>query len=592
MSESVRITTITFNRFKALKKHQLELDHLNILVGPNNCGKSTLIGAIRALQAGLRVARSRSPERISAPLGRGFGYRISESSLPISLENVHTDYGQEDSSVTFQLSNRNKLHLLFPADGGCLLVPDAPGVLIRSTSQFKQHFPVELTVVPVLGPVEHREVRRERDTVVAGLGTHRASRHFRSYWYHFQEGFEEFGALVKRTWPGMEIQKPEITDFATGELSMFCLEGRMTRELYWAGFGFQVWCQLLTHVSRAAGASLVVVDEPEVYLHPDIQRQLIGILRSLGPDVLIATHSTEIMAEAEPGDIVLVDKQKPTLERLRDIRGVQRAMDAVGSVQNITLTALARNRRLLFVEGDGDFRLLRRVANRLGLVDLASGLGITPLESGGFGSWRRVTVLAEGIGQALGTELAIGAIYDRDYFCQEEIDEVEKTLSGSLRLAHVHRRKEIENYLLIPPALDRAIARAAADRAKRGIPVSADLPLAAVLLEEITEPMRDEVQSQLIARRTSHLRSTGRDVAALTRETLAAFAPRWSKLSTRLELVPGKEVLKLFRERVQQLCGLSITEARIVDSMRRDEVPPDLSALLNEIEAFRSAEVQ
>jgi len=36
----------------------------------------------------------------------------------------------------------------------------------------------------------------------------------------------------------------------------------------WVGFGYQIWCQLLTHLSRAAEDSLVVVDEPEVYLHP------------------------------------------------------------------------------------------------------------------------------------------------------------------------------------------------------------------------------------------------------------------------------------------------------------------------------------
>ena len=244
----------------------------------------------------------------------------------------------------------------------------------------------------------------------------------------------------------MEIQKPEIADITTGELSMFCLEDRMTRELYWAGFGFQVWSQLLTHLSRATQSSLLVIDEPEVYLHPDVQRKLIGIMRELGPDVLIATHSTEIIAEAEPGDIVLVDKHRPTLERLRDIHGVQRAIDTLGSVQNVTLTALARNRRVLFVEGDGDFRLLRRLARRLGLGELSAGVGITPLESGGFGSWRRITTLAESIGQALGTELAIGAIYDRDYFCAEEIDEVEKALSKNLRLAHDKRK----DYLLIP----------------------------------------------------------------------------------------------------------------------------------------------
>ena len=107
----------------------------------------------------------------------------------------------------------------------------AQGADVMTAAAFKRNFP-SLTVVPVLGPVEHRESRRERETVVAGLSTHRASRHFRSYWYYFRDRFEEFSQLVSATWPGMEIGAPEL-DRASNELSMFCLEERLTRELYW-----------------------------------------------------------------------------------------------------------------------------------------------------------------------------------------------------------------------------------------------------------------------------------------------------------------------------------------------------------------------
>jgi energy-coupling factor transporter ATP-binding protein EcfA2 len=345
----------------------------------------------------------------------------------------------------------------------------------------------------------------------------------------------------------------------------------------------------LTHLCRAHDTQLVVVDEPEIYLHPDVQRQLIGILRDLGPDVLLATHATEIMAEADPSEIVLIDKHRHSAERLKDVAGVQRAMDSVGSVQNITLTALARNRRVLFLEGDDDFRLLRRFARRLGFNELAAGFGITSLESGGFGSWQRITTLADGIGQALGTPLMIGAVYDRDYFCPEEIAAVTETLSRHLRLAHVHQRKEIENYLL-PDALDRAIARAVADRASRTGIAFGDVPKAAGLLQEITDSLRDEVQSQFIARRTTYLRSSGKDVADLTRETLAWFTPQWGDLSLRLQIVPGKEVLRVLREKVQALLNVSISDARIVDAFHRHEIPPDLEELIRGIERFRTSQ--
>ena len=393
LEKPTRITSIHFREFKAFSRYSLSLEHVNILVGPNNSGKSTILGAFRVLAIALKQARSKRPERVDTSEGSQAGYKLSEVALPMSLENVHTDYAPTDSIVTFQLSNKNKLHLLFPATEGCFLIPETAWGPVHSPSSFKRAFPIDVAVVPVLGPVEHCEKRRERDTVVAGISTHRASRHSRSYWHYFPDGFEHFAAMIRATWPGMDIQRPEVVDQLTNELAMFCLEDRMTRELYWAGFGFQIWCQLLTHVSRAKVSTVLVVDEPEICLHPDVQRQLLGILRETGPDILLATHSTEIIAEADPSEILVIDKAQHAASRLTDVSGVQKALDAIGSIQNITLTARARNRRVVFVEGDDDFRLLRRFARKLGFEELGAGMGLTSLESGGFGSWQRVMTL-------------------------------------------------------------------------------------------------------------------------------------------------------------------------------------------------------
>src|SRR5262249_36062523 len=150
------------------------------------------IGAFRALDSAIKIARSRPPARVFFGDSSEIGYRVPEASMPISLENVHTNYNSSESKITFRFSNRNLLRLIFPEDGGCILLPYADGSTITTTAQFKRHFPVSLTIVPVLGPVEHREIRREKDTVVAGLSTHRACRHFRSYWHYFTDGFPKF----------------------------------------------------------------------------------------------------------------------------------------------------------------------------------------------------------------------------------------------------------------------------------------------------------------------------------------------------------------------------------------------------------------
>jgi len=383
----------------------------------------------------------------------------------------------------------------------------------------------------------------------------------------------------------MQIHRPEIAG-QSSELSMFCLEGRLTRELFWVGFGFQIWCQLLTHLSRAKGTSLVVVDEPEIYLHPEVQRQLLGIIRDIGAPAIMATHSSEIMAEAEPSDIVLVEKSKRTGERLRDVSSIQRSLDLVGSAQNITLTALARSRRVLFVEGDYDFKLLRRFARKFGLAELGAGLGLTPIESGGFGSWERVTTLAAGIAEVLGAPLMIAAIYDRDYFCQEHVDHVVNTLSNALTFAHILSRKEIENYLLVPAALQRAMERSIASR---NLPQERLIknPDIERLLGDITEKMQGDAQAQILAKRGDYLRSRGRDSATVNAETIKMFNERWRKLESRLELVSGKEVLAHLRTDLQERFGISLTDTAIIESMRRDEVPCDLANLLAQLDEYR-----
>src|SRR5436190_4723332 len=81
-----------------------------------------------------------------------------------------------------------------------------------------------------------------------------------------------------------------------------------------------------------------------------------------------------MMCEADPAEFVLVDKHRPTFERLRDVSGVQRAMDAVRSVQNIPLSVLDRSRRVPFVDGDGHYGFMRRLARRLEHDELAAGL--------------------------------------------------------------------------------------------------------------------------------------------------------------------------------------------------------------------------
>jgi energy-coupling factor transporter ATP-binding protein EcfA2 len=288
MAAKKRFTKVQFKNYKALSNYSVSLRQFNILVGPNNSGKSTILGAFRILSEGIRRARARKPEPFRQNGGTAWGYKIPLDDLPISTENVFANYNDSiPATIEFSLSDGNRLELYFPEVGLCYLICHATRP-IQSPAGFKREFPTTVGFVPVLGPVEHNEPLYKVEAARKALLAHGASRNFRNIWYHFSEDFDEFRGLIRSTWPGMDVEKPTV-NYGDGKptLTMFCPEERYPREIYWAGFGFQVWCQMLTYMLRARNDSLLIIDEPDIYLHSDLQRQLLNLLENLGPDILM-----------------------------------------------------------------------------------------------------------------------------------------------------------------------------------------------------------------------------------------------------------------------------------------------------------------
>ena len=253
MTEPLQYIRATFRRFKAFESFTLHLRHFNIMAGPNNAGKSTILAAFRILAAGLRKANTRRAQLVTGPEGLVLGYPVDLGALSIAEENIFFNYdNSEPASVTFSLTGDKKLVLYFPEAGSCHLIADNPGKRVTSPREFKSVFNCPIGFVPILGPVEHNERLYEKEAARLALFNYRAARNFRNIWYHYPEGFESFRSILRETWPGMDIEEPELdTSHEKPVLHMFCPEHRIAREIFWAGFGFQVWCQMLTHLVKS-----------------------------------------------------------------------------------------------------------------------------------------------------------------------------------------------------------------------------------------------------------------------------------------------------------------------------------------------------
>jgi energy-coupling factor transporter ATP-binding protein EcfA2 len=572
MQHDVTLTSLHLSRFKAFEEFRIDIRDMTVLVGPNNCGKSTILSAFRLLASGLSIARNRKPELLQGPDGTVRGYSINLNDMPTTTGNIHTNLLDIATSLSFGFSNNTSLRIYFPADGGCVFYAHGCDRPINTPTMFKSHFPTTVDHIPTLGPVEAHERLVEPSTIRRGLNSHRASSHFRNFWYQNSDDFEKFSLALHTSWPGITISKPYIDYGGDGSvLYMMCEEDRHHRELFWAGFGFQVWCQLLTHITRAKNSSILIVDEPEIYLHPAVQRQLMHLFRSAGPKIILATHSSELLSEAEPNEIVIVDKGQKTGRRIRQPLQVQRALDVLGSSHNIVLSRLARSRKVCFVEGS-DAKLLRSLARKLGYADLANGDDIIFIPIGGLSGWSRIESMKFAFCQAIGESIGLFVILDRDYRCDEEIFAIRTEIARHVPEVFIHERKEIENYLIIPDALARAVKNS---------------QLTASLLIAAMNELEDAVLSQYTARHAEFQKKTGQDSATLHQESLRRFRAKWKMIETQVKLVPGKDFLSSLNQRLQQAGEKALTPSRILDAMKREDVPEDMLSLIQALENFR-----
>jgi energy-coupling factor transporter ATP-binding protein EcfA2 len=592
--EATRFTRVEFTRFKAFKKFSLTLRHFNILVGPNNAGKSTILVGFRILAAAMRRASSRKAEVVKGPIGLTHGYRIDLGAISVAEENLFFNYDDgEPATVRFHISNGNELLLYFPEQGSCYLIADAKGKTNHSPSTFRSHFNCLIGFVPILGPLEHNENLFEKEAARLALFNYRAARNFRNIWYHFPEKFDEFRASLVRTWPGMDVERPAVdTSHSKPRLHMFCPEQRIPREIFWAGFGFQVWCQMLTHIIQGDRNAIFLIDEPDIYLHSELQRQLIELLRDMGPDILIATHSTEIITEAETDDIVLINKQRTSARRIKNPSQLEEVFSILGSNLNPILTQLAKTRRVVFVEGQ-DFQLLSKFAHRLGnsQVGNRSDFAVVPIE--GFNP-ERIRNLKSGMETTLGGKILVAAVLDKDYRSEKERLWIETECKSFCNFAKIHRCKEIENYLLIPDAIDRSAARKIFDQAKRsGKTPPSFVPFAASFLDDFCQNRKSYIQSQYLAVRRQFEKSNTSSIneATFNEEVLTEFETLWATSMSRILVAPGKEALAAVNRHLQNQYGINITPTSIVDVMKVDEVSEEMRGLVSELGSFASTKL-
>jgi ABC-type multidrug transport system ATPase subunit len=579
-----------FKRFGG--KQRISLAHPAVLIGPNNCGKTSAIQAIALWSLAVKSwhdarANSSAKDRTAAAINR-----LAMTAVPIPRTRLlwhqaKVRTGNRDVPMTLTAGVRvdgdvKPLTMTFRNFGDDLIYCDPADDAKQDIAVIARAAAIKTELLSPMSGLESEEPILKSGRIDVLLGQGRTAEVLRNLCLMVARDAPDDWKRVKDFVHRLfRIRLGDPTETPRGAVTLdYQQEGAKTPfDLSQAGRGLQQMLLVLAYLYAHRG-SIVLIDEPDAHLEILRQRQIYVLLRDVaresGSQIVMATHSEVILDEALDTNLVLLlDGRADDLAQKADIRNALKHFGAEHYVR-------ARERGyVLYVEGGTDLDMLHALARRLNHpVDeiwdervnafyvqdnypLADSDTELERVEGGFGITPRAHFFAL---RSLLPSLNGLAVLDNDGRNRQDADE------GGLRVRY-WQRYEAENYFVTPSLL--------ATYAKN--------KLALPLFNAVVDRVLDELVRERVFGNRAHDFDTWRNAADDARRLIWDTATRQVKLSDFAEEFFRRLAAQINTPMLLRKGGLHELVDGVDPATIDDEVREKLDALSN---LFRSAEAE